>query len=202
MSTSDVAHRTALRRDLEACGYFPDLVEESILMVLGDQPIVDFIVHHEATFDRDQIRRHLTVLVLTDDRLLIGHTDEHPMDGMPGGALQASSSTESIDLTSVTAVALTRVVSQPERHRAGMPAAEAWLAVSWGAMRRIDLEPAGCADPTCEADHGLTGTMGPDDLTVRMSAAADGAESVARLVSFATRLQQATGRGGVRSQGQ
>ena len=41
-------------------------------------------------------------------------------------------------------------------------------------MRRIDLEQAGCADPECEADHGYTGTMVGDDLTVRMSAAADG----------------------------
>ena len=38
-------------------------------------------------------------------------------------------------------------------------------------MRRIDLEQAGCADPDCEADHGYTGSMAGDDLTVRMSAA-------------------------------
>ncbi|HSN12348.1 MAG TPA: DUF5998 family protein, partial [Propionibacteriaceae bacterium] len=54
--------------------------------------------------------------------------------------------------------------------------------------------PAGCEDPTCEADHGYTGTLTADDLTVRMSAAADGVENVARLVSFGVELQRRTGR--------
>jgi len=50
---------------------------------------------------------------------------------------------------------------------------------------------ASCSDPQCEADHGYTGTLVGDDLTVRMSAAADGRDRVARLVSFATALQRA-----------
>ncbi len=62
-------------------------------------------------------------------------------------------------------------------------------------MRRLDLEPAGCADPQCEADHGYTGTLAGDDLTVRISAAADGADKVARLVAFASTLQVASGGG-------
>lgn len=58
----------------------------------------------------------------------------------------------------------------------------------------MDLEPATCADPDCEADHGFSGTLIGDDLTVRVSAAADGPERTARLVEFATRLQQVAGR--------
>ena len=68
---------------------------------------------------------------------------------------------------------------------------ETWLAVGWGAVRRIDVEPATCSDPQCEADHGYTGTLVGDDLTVRMSAAADGPDRVARLVRFASSLQRA-----------
>lgn len=195
--TSDGDLRSGLRADLEATGYFPALVEDSILMALGGEEFVAHVVHHEPTFDRDEIRRHLTVLLLTPTRLLIGHTDEQPADGRPRVGAQASSSTEAIPLGLVNAVALTRVVDRPESYRAGMGCSEAWLSVSWGAMRRIDLEPAGCADPTCEADHGLTGTMSPDDLTVRMSAAADGADNVRRLVEFATTLQRVTGQGTV-----
>jgi hypothetical protein len=59
-------------------------------------------------------------------------------------------------------------------------------------VRRVDLELATCSDPQCEADHGYTGTLVGDDLTVRMSAAADGADRVARLISFAVSLQRAT----------
>ncbi|GAB3622977.1 DUF5998 family protein [Mariniluteicoccus endophyticus] len=197
MTSQDADLLTGLRADLENCGYFPALVEDSILLALGDEPFTDYVVHHEPTFNRDEIRRHLTVLVLTPTRLLIGHTDEQPAEGRVGAVPQAASSTESIDLTSVNAVALTRVVDRPETFRPGAVAAEAWLSVSWGAMRRIDLEPAGCADPSCEADHGLTGTMAPEDLTVRMSVAADGADNVRRLVAFSTALQRVTGRGTV-----
>ena len=91
----------------------------------------------------------------------------------------------------INTVALTRVVTQPEAYRAGSEDVfETWLAVGWGAVRRIDIEQATCADPQCEADHGFTGALVGDDLTVRMSAAADGQDRVNRLVRFATSLQQ------------
>lgn len=192
----DAAQRAALRADLQTCGYFPALVEDAVLLAVGDEEVLEFVVHHEPTFNRDEIRRHLTILVLTPTRLVVGHTDEQPPDA-PGGAMAAATSTESINLAAINTVALTRVITEPERYRQGAPAYEAWLSVSWGAMRRIDLEPAGCADPNCEADHGLTGTMAPDDLIVRMSAAADGAERVEGLIRFTTVLQRATGRGSV-----
>jgi hypothetical protein len=87
---------------------------------------------------------------------------------------------------------LTRVVARPAEYRTGSAdVTETWLSVGWGAVRRVDLELASCSDPQCEADHGYTGTMVGDDLTVRMSAAADGRDRVARLVSFATALQRA-----------
>jgi len=54
--------------------------------------------------------------------------------------------------------------------------------------------PRAAADPNCEADHGYSGTLTADDLTVRMSAAADGVENVARLVDFGVELQRRTGR--------
>ena len=60
-------------------------------------------------------------------------------------------------------------------------------------MRRIDLEQASCDDPECEADHGYTGSLVGDDLTVRMSAAAEGAERVAHLVRFGSTLQRVSG---------
>ncbi|WP_081683953.1 DUF5998 family protein [Granulicoccus phenolivorans] len=192
---------TELRGDLASCGYFPELVEDTVNLGVGDEPLIEFVVHHEPTFNLDEIRRHLTVLALTPTRLVISHTDEQPADGERGGTGQGASSCESIGLAGINTVALTRVVSSPENYRRGDPAQEAWLSVSWGAMRRIDWEPATCADPDCEADHGVTGAITPDDLTVRMSATADGAERVERLVRFGTLLQQYTGRGTTRSLG-
>jgi hypothetical protein len=182
--------RKDLRTEIDACGYFPELVEDAIMIALAEEDLLDFVVHHEPTFNHDEIHRHVTVLALTRTRLIIGHTDDQPAEP-PAPGIHAASSTESVALTKINTVALTRVVTQPEVYRAGSEDIyETWLSVGWGAVRRIDIEPATCSDPQCEADHGYTGALVGDDLTVRMSAAADGADRVARLVRFATSLQQ------------
>ncbi len=184
------ATRRDLRTEIEAAGYFPDLVEEAIVLAVAEEELLDFVVHHEPTFNHDEIHRHVTVLALTRTRLIVGHTDDQPAEP-PATGIYAASSTESVSLSKVNTVALTRVVTQPEAYRAGSDDIyETWLAVGWGAVRRIDLEQATCSDPQCEADHGYTGALVGDDLTVRMSVAADGAERVARLVRFASSLQQ------------
>lgn len=182
-----------LRRDIDACGYFPDLIAETIALATAGEPVLHHVVHHEATFARDEIQRHLSVLVLTPSRLIVGHTDE---SDAPGEAGQAMSTTESLGLSKITSVALTRVVAHPERHGSRRSATtETWLSVGWGTATRVEIEPAHCGDPDCDADHGYSGTVAADDLTVRMSVAADGADNVARLVSFATALQVASGGG-------
>jgi hypothetical protein len=183
--------RKDLRAEIDACGYFPEFVEDAIMLALGDEELVDFVVHHEPTFNRDEIHRHVTVLALTPSRLVIGHTDDQPAEP-PTPGIYAASSTESVALNKINTVALTRVVNQPEAYQAGSDDVfETWLTVGWGAVRRIDLELATCTDPQCEADHGYTGTLVGDDLTVRMSAAADGPDRVIRLVRFASSLQRA-----------
>ena len=157
---------------------------------MADEDLLDFVVHHEPTFNHDEIHRHVTVLALTRTRLIVGHTDDQPAEP-PAMGIYAASSTESVALNQINTVALTRVVTQPESYRTGSEDVyETWLAVGWGAVRRIDLEQATCSDPQCEADHGYTGALVGDDLTVRMSAAADGPDRVARLVRFASTLQQ------------
>jgi hypothetical protein len=74
----------------------------------------------------------------------------------------------------------------------GGPAAEVVLTIGWGAVSRIDLEPAACGDPQCDADHGYTGTASNDDLSVRVSEAADGAEVVRQVLAFSAALSEAT----------
>lgn len=195
MSSGDIVDR--LRDDIVACGYFPALVEDSALLALGDEELRAHLVHHEATFATDEVHRHLTVLMLTPTRLIIGHTDETPEGMEHTGQLRAASTTESIPLREINAVAVTRVVANPEKYRAGAadaPVVETWLTLGWGTMTRLDLEPAGCQDPNCDADHGYTGTAARDDLTVRVSAAGDGPERVSQLVAFGTALQRATAR--------
>lgn len=185
---------SSLRAEILACGYFPELVSDAVALALGPEEPVTHLVHLEATFNRDEIQRHLSVLVLTASRLIVAHTDENENPGEPS---QALTTTESVPLREVNSVSLSQVVSRPEHHGSRRSeVAEAWLTITWGTMRRIDLEPAHCGDPECDADHGMTGMLAGDDLTVRISAAGDGEDKVSQLIAFTSALQLATGNAG------
>lgn len=194
--TSDAVDRaSALRQAIDLCGYYPDVVAEAIDGALAGEPVRSFVIHHEPTFDRDEVRRHLTVLALTPTRLVLGHTDEHPPDELLPEPY-ASTSTEAVPLSNVSLVAVNRMVTNPAAGANGTAARpgpnEAVLTVGWGGVGRLDLEPASCGDPECEGDHGYTGTLSTDDFSLRMSAAADGHDAVSQLLEFARALSAAT----------
>jgi hypothetical protein len=186
-----------LREAIVQCGYYPTVVIEAVEGALAGEPVVDFVLHHEPTFDRDdEVRRHVTVVVLTQTRLLVAHTDEHPPDDLLPSPY-ASTSTEAVPLSAVRSVVTNRMVAEPAKYdgqsaQRHPEANEAVLTIGWGAVSRLDLEPATCGDPECEGDHGYTGTMTADDFSLRMSAAADGPEAVSQLLSFAQSLSAAT----------
>ena len=101
-----------------------------------------------------------------------------------------STSSEAVSLRAVASVVVTRMTTNPT---AGpRPPAEAVLTIGWGAVSRVDLEPAACADPQCEADHGYTGTSTSDDFSLRVSAAADGTDAVGGVLAFAAALSALT----------
>jgi hypothetical protein len=180
-----------LRADIERSGYYPELVSDTLDTALANEAVVSYVVHHEATFDHDELRRHVTVLALTPTRLIVGHTDEHPADET-SPTPYASASTEAVRLERIDSVVVTRVAANAATHQRGAPVREAVLTIGWGAVSRIDLEPASCGDPHCEADHGYTGTASNDDLALRVSEAADGANIVAQVLEFSAALSQAT----------
>ncbi|MCC2308579.1 DUF5998 family protein [Cellulomonas chengniuliangii] len=185
---------TDLRQDLHRAGYYPELVADVLDIAVADEPVVAHLVHPETTFDAAEVRRHVTVLVLTPTRLVVAHVDDHPADSENPSA-SAAATTESVPLAELRSVALTHVMATPEQHRAGDLAAELTLAIGWGAVSRVDLEPASCADPNCDADHGLTGTLTPDDVVVRVSAVAEGQDAVRAAAAFARQLSAASARG-------
>jgi len=174
---------------IEKTGYYPQVVAAGVRSAVAGESVTSFLVHHEPTIDRDEVRRHITVVVLTGTRLILCHTDEHaPDDLLPEP--YTSTSTEAVSLSAVTSVVVTRMTTNPT---AGpQPPVEAVLTIGWGAVHRVDLEPAGCNDPQCEADHGYTGTLSSDDFSLRVSAAADGSDAVPGLLSFAAALSART----------
>jgi hypothetical protein len=183
-----------LRADIERSGYYPALVADVVDAALAGQSVEAHVVHQETTFDADEVRRHVTVLVLTPTRLVVTHTDDHAGRDTPTPV--ATTSAESVALDQISSVVLTRVVADPARYVAGSLPQEVTLSVGWGAVSRLDLEPAGCADPECEGDHGYTGTANADDLALRVSAAAEGEAAVRRVLAFADALSAATAAAG------
>jgi hypothetical protein len=187
----DIGIHEGLRLAIQQAGYYPALVSDTLGTALAGEPVQSYVVHHEPHFDRDELRRHVSVLVLTPTRLIVGHTDEYPSDESHPLPF-ATTSTEAVPLDRVSSVVVSRTVTTPASYKIGDPAREVVLTVGWGAMSRVDLEPAGCGDPECEADHGYTGSLTSDDFSLRVSEAADGGRRVEDMLDFARSLSAAT----------
>lgn len=182
----------ALRRDLDRAGYYPELVADVLDVAIADEPVVAHLVLPETTLDDVALRRHVTVMVLTASRLIVAHVDDLPADSEHPSA-SAAATTEAVPLARIRSVGLTHVVSDPARYRPGRTRpAELTLAIGWGVVSQVDLEPAACDDPSCTADHGLTGSITGDDVAVRVSAAAEGNDAVRAAVQFARLLSKVT----------
>src|SRR3954468_10186334 len=187
--TEDHDRAFELRDAIDRTGYYPEVVADGVDGAVAGEQVVSFFVHHEPTFDRDEVRRHLSVVVLTPTRLILAHTDEHEGDDLLPEPY-TSTSTEAIALSTVKSVVVTRMVANPSSGPA--TPAEAVMTIGWGGVSRVDLEPAGCSDPQCDADHGYTGVLSSDDFSLRVSAAGDGDDAVAGLLTFAESLSART----------
>lgn len=179
-----------LRTEVERAGYYPELICDVLDVAVAGEGVLSFLVHPETTFDREEIRRHVTVLALTATRLVVAHADDHDPDTLSPEPY-ASASTEAVSLRHIRSLVLSHAVTRPEQHRSGAMPRELTMTIGWGGMSRLDLEPAGCVDPECEADHGYTGTAAADDITVRLSADAEGTDAVRAAVAFSRSLSAA-----------
>lgn len=197
---------SSMTADIERAGYYPALVVDVIRAALGADRVVSHLVHQETTFDQDSVRRHITVLALTLSRLVIAHADDSSGDPAPdsvpteavapqsAATATATATTESVPLHAVKGVMLTHVVPEPAAYVPGSLGRELTLTLAWGAVSRLDLVPATCGDPDCEADHGYEGTATSDDIGLRISAAADGEAALTQALSFAQAVSAAIGR--------
>ncbi|MDF9718041.1 phosphodiesterase [Nocardioides sp. ChNu-153] len=182
--------RTAeLRTAIERTGYYPEVVVDGVQGAVGGEEVLAYYVHHEPTIERDEVRRHITVAVLTPSRLIQVHTDEHAGDQLLPQPYTSTSS-EAVALSAVRSVVVTRMTTNPTKGPS-LPA-EAVLTIGWGGVSRIELMPAACDDPDCDADHGYTGELLGDDFSLRVSSAADGKDAVLGLLAFADALSALT----------
>lgn len=183
-----------LRADLEKAGFHPQLVADGVASLLGPETVVDYLVHHETTFD-SELRRHLSVAVLTPSRLIFGHTDDYPdhADGREAGSIPyATTTTEAVPLRNVRSVTTSRVVGDPAAYNGDLSVDEVVISIAWGTMSHVELEPATCENPDCDGDHGYTGTLTADDFVLRVTEVAEGRELVSRVQAFAATVSAVT----------
>jgi hypothetical protein len=192
---------SSLTKDIEAAGYYPALVADVVESAVAGGEVISHLVHQETTFDHDTVRRHITVLALTSTRLVVAHADDHAPeddhgdleDADPQLTATATATSECVPLSAVRGVMLTHVVSAPATYTPGALGRELTLTLGWGAVSRVDMIPASCGDPNCEADHGYEGTVTTDDIGLRISADADGEPALAQAMAFARTLSAAIG---------
>ncbi len=177
-----------LQAALQRAGFYPPLVADVVEDALDGRSCLAHLVHLETHFDRTEVHRHITVLVLTEDMLVITHVDDQQLDD-EGEQMVAQVSTESVPVSQIKSVVLSYLYAQPQNYKPSDPVRELTVSIAWSGGQRVDIGPAGCADPQCDADHGYTGTVAQEDIALRISAEADGLQAVQDAKSFARSLR-------------
>lgn len=178
--------------ELQAAGYYPQLAGTMIVESLFGETIESHFVHIDTHVDLDSIHRHVTAFAITSTRLLIAHVDDDPAPRPLGQPPRAMTSSEAVELTEISTVLIGRTFEKPAAFEPGQDPVEVSLTLGWGSTTRIDTFPETCADPQCDADHGYGGSLLSEDLTLRVSAQAEGPEAVARAQTFALDLRRAS----------
>jgi hypothetical protein len=187
-SHSHSAQGQSLEGALQQAGFYPRLVADVVDDALDGRDCVAHLVHLETHFDRAEVRRHITVLVLTADMLVITHVDDQQLDEA-GEQIVAQISTESVPVAQIRSVVLSYMYAQPQDYKPSDPVREVTLSIAWSGGQRLEMGPASCGDPQCEADHGYSGTIAQEDIVLRISAEADGLQAVQDAKLFARALR-------------
>lgn len=189
MIPAQSAESRSLDSDLQRAGFYPCLVADVVHDALDGREPLSHLVHLETHIERTEVHRHITVLVLTEDMLVITHVDDQQLDEQ-GHQVMAQVSTESVPVSQISSVVLSYMFAQPQNYKPSDQARELTLAIAWSGGQRLDMGPASCGDPQCEADHGYTGTIAQEDIVLRVSAEADGIKAVQNAKSFAHALRK------------
>lgn len=168
-------------QEIEELGFYPDLVARALERALGGITPLACIVQVEATFDHESMFNHLSALALTQTTLVQLHVDEQA----DGTAMIASAIHP---IRTIRGVSFMEVVGAPAS--AETSTQEMTIAINLGAVRRSDIDPLHCDDPMCDAEHGFQMLTLPDDINMRISAAADGVEALQRAEKFVDTLRQ------------
>lgn len=190
MSPSTPAHDPDLLTQLNRVGFYPALIADLLSDELDGATPLRHLLHLETHVERAEVHRHATILVLTAQTLVILHVDDHQPEDVTEAI--ANVSVETVALPRVDSVVISAIYRRPHEHRPGDGPRELTVGIAWSGGSRLDFGPAGCGDPGCDVDHGMSGQSVREDLVVRISADADGAKHLEHARSFARTLRTAT----------
>ncbi|WP_150462467.1 DUF5998 family protein [Nesterenkonia ebinurensis] len=198
MGTSTVSLKAAIDRG----GFYPSLVNHTVTEALDGRAPEQQIVHVDTHFDYEEVHRHITVVVLAEDVMVVAHLDDHDAedDAAPHpentpadtpAEVVARISTEVVPVARIRSLILSEVHRHPDRFDPQRGLAEVTLNINWTGGARFDSMPADCGNPECMADHGDTGSFVPEDITLRIAATAEGDTAVDEARSFVRALRRA-----------
>ncbi len=152
------------------------------------------LVHQETTFDHDVVRRHITVLALTSSRLVIAHADDHA-DERTGHEEVATATTESVPLSAVRGVMLTHVVPKPQDYRPRLARPRDHADPGLGGRQPHRPAAGHLRGPELRGRPRLRGQQSSsDDISLRISADAEGEAALQQALGFAQELSASIGR--------
>jgi hypothetical protein len=151
-------------------------------------PMEAFFIRPETVFDQDSVFDAVAVYVLTARHLVIVATDV-TYELSPAGDFVTT--TQVVPLTHIRdyQIVRRRVLDGPEK---GTLAAIS-LRLRWGGGWNVDVRPAACDDPTCEADHGYVAMGQTDDGELLLDSSLS-AEAFAEGLAFIDQLLTAVNR--------
>ena len=180
-----------LRAAIERSGYYPALVAEAVEAAVGGEPIRSYLVHQETTFDANEVRRHVTVLVLTGNRFIVSHTDEQAADST-SPTPYATTSTESVKLGRISSVVRQPRRREPRVVHPGHPAPRGRADHRLG--RRLPDRPGArrLRRPQLRGRPRLHGQLDGRRPQPARQRGGDGPETVRQALAFAQALSEAT----------
>lgn len=194
-------HRTAastfsLKEAIERGGFYPALVHHTITEALDGREATHQIVHVDTHFDMEEVHRHITVLALAEDVVVVAHLDDHDLEAEEAGpagqnGTVARISTEVVPVSRIRSLILSEVHRHPENFRADRGLAEVTLNLNWTGGARLETAPVHCGDSECMADHGDSGSLVPEDIMLRIAATAEGDTAVDEARRFVRALRRA-----------
>ena len=182
--------RARLERAVERAGFYPALVLDVVDDGLDGEEATEFLVHQETHIDRADVHRHVTVLVLGERTMQIVHIDDEDQDET-GRHPIAQLTGESVPVSRLTGLVVGYAHGDPAAFRRGDRMHEISVTIGWTGGLRVDVQPAGCPDPSCDLDHGSVGTLTSEDVMLRVNEAADGAGAVDQARRFVRALRRA-----------